>query len=118
MLMGTVLGGWQMARAALIASQKMASGEGDACFCKKMVAAINKAGMIMDCSHMSLSSSLDVCEVSTKPVVFSHVNPRALSSHERTVTDAQIKASADTGGAIGISGVNRFLGVEGGARTG
>ena len=80
---------------------------------RKMVAAINKAGMIMDCSHMSLSSSLDVCEVSCKPVVFSHVNPRALSGHERTVTDAQIKAAADTGGAVGISGVNRFLGVEG-----
>ena len=32
MLMGTVLGGWQMARAAFIASQKMASGEGDAYF--------------------------------------------------------------------------------------
>jgi butyryl-CoA dehydrogenase len=35
---GVVLGGWQMARAAQIAQQKLASGEGDASFYKAKIA--------------------------------------------------------------------------------
>jgi hypothetical protein len=37
-LAGIVLGGWQMARAALAAQRKLAAGEGDAGFCKAKIA--------------------------------------------------------------------------------
>jgi 3-(methylthio)propanoyl-CoA dehydrogenase len=36
-LAGIVLGGWQMARAALIANQKLAAGEGDAAFLRAKI---------------------------------------------------------------------------------
>ncbi|MCS0633351.1 acyl-CoA dehydrogenase [Telluria mixta] len=37
-LAGVVLGGWQMARAALVARQKLDAGDGDAAFCRAKIA--------------------------------------------------------------------------------
>ncbi|MCC9622516.1 dipeptidase [Thalassospira sp. MA62] len=76
---------------------------------KEMVQAVNASGMIMDCSHTGRQSSLDIMKVSSKPVVFSHANPRVLGGHERCIDDEQIKACADTGGVIGICGFQRFM---------
>ncbi|WP_339862230.1 dipeptidase [Thalassospira alkalitolerans] len=76
---------------------------------REMVKAVNAGGMIMDCSHTGRQSSLDIMKVSTKPVVFSHANPKVLGGHERCVDDEQIKACADTGGVIGICGFQRFI---------
>ena len=74
-----------------------------------MVKAVNAAGMIMDCSHTGRQSSLDIMRVSSKPVVFSHANPKALGGHERCIDDEQIKACADTNGVIGVCGFQRFI---------
>lgn len=74
-----------------------------------MVRAVNNSGMIMDCSHTGRQSSLDIMKTSTKPVVFSHANPKVLGGHERCIDDEQIKACADTGGVIGICGFQRFI---------
>jgi membrane dipeptidase len=75
----------------------------------EMVKSVNAHGMIMDCSHTGRQSSLDIMRISSKPVVFSHANPKELGGHERCVDDAQIKACADTGGVIGICGFQRFI---------
>jgi membrane dipeptidase len=74
-----------------------------------VVAAINAAGVLMDCSHTGRRCSLDVMATSTKPVIFSHSNPQALVEHGRNVTDEQIRACAATGGVVCISGVSMFL---------
>ncbi|MCC7411051.1 MAG: acyl-CoA dehydrogenase [Gammaproteobacteria bacterium] len=37
MLMGTVCGGWQMAKAALVAQRKLAAGEGDTAYCRAKI---------------------------------------------------------------------------------
>jgi membrane dipeptidase len=55
-------------------------------------------------------SSLEIMEVSNKPVVFSHANPYALVRHDRNVTDEQIRACAATGGVVCVSGLSWFLG--------
>lgn len=75
----------------------------------RIVAAINRAGLLMDCSHTGHRTSLDVMAASSKPVVFSHANPRAVADHGRNITDAQIDACAATGGVIGVTGVGMFL---------
>ena len=77
---------------------------------RHVVERINNLGIIMDCSHMGLRSSLDAMEVSTRPVVFSHSNVKALCDHPRNITDAQIDACAKTDGVIGICGIGPFLG--------
>ena len=77
---------------------------------KKMVQAVNQAGMLMDCSHTGRKCSLDIMSASSQPVIFSHANPLALVEHGRNITDEQIKACAATGGVISPSGVAKFLG--------
>ena len=47
---------------------------------------------------------------STRPIVFSHANPRVLVDHGRNVSEEQIDACAATGGVIGVNGVSLFLG--------
>jgi membrane dipeptidase len=76
---------------------------------RDVVRAINKAGVLMDCSHNGERTSLDIMETSDKPVIFSHANARALVDHQRNITDRQIDACAATGGVIGINGIRLFL---------
>ena len=79
---------------------------------KKVVAAINEAGVLMDCSHTGRRCSLDIMATSSKPVIFSHSNPLALVEHGRNVTDEQIRACVATGGVVCVSGVSIFLGTR------
>lgn len=78
---------------------------------RKMVRAVNKAGMLMDCSHTGRRCSLEIMAESNAPVIFSHANPLALADHGRNLTDEQIKACAATGGVICVTSVSVFLGV-------
>ncbi len=79
---------------------------------KRMVRAVNAAGVLMDCSHTGRLCSLDIMNESAHPVVFSHANPLALVEHGRNITDEQIRSCAATGGVVCLSGVSFFLGVK------
>jgi membrane dipeptidase len=76
------------------------------------VAEMNRVGMVVDCSHTGYRSSMEIMEASSKPVIFSHSNPRALCDHARNIRDDQIKACARTGGVIGIVSGSHFLGSD------
>ena len=77
---------------------------------RRMVEAVNEAGLLMDCSHTGRRCSLDIMSASARPVIFSHSNPLALVEHGRNVTDEQIRACAATGGVVCVSGVSMFVG--------
>jgi membrane dipeptidase len=79
---------------------------------RRMVAAVNAAGLLMDCSHTGRACSLEIMAASSQPVIFSHANPLALVEHGRNVTDEQIRACAATGGVVCVSGVSKFVGSE------
>ncbi len=79
-------------------------------FGREVVAEMNRVGMVVDCSHMGYRSTMEMLELSSLPVVFSHSNPLALCDHGRNIRDEQIKACAATGGVIGINGFGLFLG--------
>ncbi len=79
---------------------------------RRMVEAVNRAGVLMDCSHTGRRCSLEIMTASSQPVIFSHANPLALSEHGRNVTDEQIRACAATGGVVCVSGVSAFLGTS------
>lgn len=68
-----------------------------------IIAAMNRAGMAIDISHCCERTSLDAMEASTRPVLITHSNCRALVHHPRCKSDAVIRAMAATGGVIGIS---------------
>lgn len=77
---------------------------------RQVVREINAVGMMMDCSHASRRTSLEIMELSAKPVVFSHANVRALRDHPRNIDNEQIDACAATDGVVGLSGIGIFLG--------
>jgi membrane dipeptidase len=79
---------------------------------RRMVDAMNDAGLLMDCSHTERRTTLDIMAHSRQPVIFSHANPLTLVDHGRNITDEQIRACAATGGVVCISGVSRFLGTD------
>ncbi len=79
-------------------------------FGRQVVRRMNELGMIVDCSHIGYRTSMDIIEVASGPVVFSHSNPTAIWEHQRNINDEQIKACAETGGVIGINGMGIFLG--------
>lgn len=83
---------------------------------RAIVAEMNAVGMVVDATHCSYRTSMELFERSSSPVIFSHSNPRALRDHERNVLDEQIRACAATGGVVGINGVGIFLG-ENDSRT-
>jgi membrane dipeptidase len=82
-------------------------------FGRDVIREMNRVGMIVDLSHMGYRATLEACEVSTTPVIFSHSNPGALRQHARNISDEQIKACAGTGGVVGINGIGDFLGGTG-----
>ncbi|HSE76971.1 MAG TPA: membrane dipeptidase [Alphaproteobacteria bacterium] len=79
-------------------------------FGRKVVAEINRLGILMDCSHTGYRTSMEIMAMSAKPVIFSHANPRALRDHPRNIRDDQIDACARSGGVVGINGIGIFLG--------
>jgi membrane dipeptidase len=78
-------------------------------FGRRVIAEMNRVGMLVDCSHTGYRTTMDVMEMAIQPVVFSHSNPKALRPHGRNITDDQIRACAKTGGVIGVTGLGYFL---------
>lgn len=78
-------------------------------FGKKLVAEMNRLGMIIDVSHASDKTFWDVLEISSAPVVASHSCCRALAEHHRNLTDDMLKALAGKGGMVGINYSAGFL---------
>lgn len=79
-------------------------------FGRELVAEMNRLGMLVDATHCSPRTTFDLFELSSAPVVFTHVVPKHLKQHDRNVTDEQMRACAATGGVVGITGVGVFLG--------
>lgn len=74
-----------------------------------LVQEMNRLGMVVDLAHVSESAFYSALEVSTKPVLFSHGNARALCEHTRNLRDEQLRALAANGGVIGLSFVPMFI---------
>jgi membrane dipeptidase len=75
-----------------------------------VVEEMNRVGMAVDVSHSGDRTTLDACEVSSAPVLYTHSNARALNpGHPRCKTDDAIRRMADTGGVMGITGVRNFV---------
>lgn len=80
---------------------------------RRVVAEMERVGMLLDLSHVGMRTSLDALAMATRPVVFSHSNCSAIHPHFRNLTDEQVRACAATGGLIGLSGSSIYLGDDG-----
>jgi membrane dipeptidase len=64
---------------------------------------MNQLGIAIDLSHVGDRTALDAVELSSKPVLATHADARALVDLPRNKPDHILKAIAETGGVIGAS---------------
>ena len=82
-------------------------------FGAKVIAEMNRLGVMVDLSHAHEKSFWDALDISATPIVCSHSSCRALCDHPRNLTDSQMKALADKGGVCQITIYHGFLRSDG-----
>jgi membrane dipeptidase len=78
----------------------------------RLVAMCAELGVLVDVSHVSDATFDDLlawAHSTGRPLVASHSSARALASHPRNLTDAQLRAIADTGGVASVNFCPAFL---------
>ncbi len=78
-------------------------------FGRRVIAEMNRLGMMVDIAHVSDRTFWNVIETSTSPVFSSHSSCRALSNIPRNMTDDMIRAVAKRGGLVMINLGCEFL---------
>ncbi|MHC4397091.1 MAG: dipeptidase [Planctomycetota bacterium] len=78
-------------------------------FGRKVVAQMNRLGVMADVSHLSVKSFWDLIEVSKAPIIASHSGCRALTDHPRNLYDDQLMALAKKGGVVQLVTYKGFL---------
>lgn len=76
---------------------------------KDFVHKCNEKGITIDVSHLSEKSFWGVMEASSKPVIASHSNARAICDHPRNLNDQQIISIFRKNGLIGLTFVPWFV---------
>ncbi|HID24442.1 MAG TPA: membrane dipeptidase [Planctomycetaceae bacterium] len=78
-------------------------------FGRRVVAEMNRLGIMVDVSHVAPESFWDVLEASRAPIIASHSGCRALRNHPRNLSDKQLRALAAHGGVVQVVAVASFL---------
>lgn len=69
---------------------------------RALIEKLNHANILVDVSHSSAQTALDVAKLSRAPIVQSHGAARGIVKHARCSPDEVIRAIADSGGVFGV----------------
>lgn len=72
-------------------------------FGREIVKKMNEIGIIIDLSHCSKQTALDVLKISEKSVIFSHTGIKSLTPSPRNRTDEELILLKKNDGVIGLS---------------
>ena len=78
-------------------------------FGRRVVAEMNRVGIMVDVSHISAKSFWDVISVSKAPIIASHSGCAAITKVGRNLDDEQLKALSKNGGVIQIVSLSSYL---------
>tara|TARA_R110002096_G_scaffold428927_1_gene641274 strand:- start:104747 stop:106012 length:1266 start_codon:yes stop_codon:yes gene_type:complete len=70
---------------------------------------MNRLGMMVDISHVSIKCMMQATEYSKAPVIASHSGVWELSKHRRNLNDEQLKAIGAANGVVQIVGLDGFV---------
>ncbi len=76
---------------------------------KEVLREIEGRHWLIDVSHLPEPAFWELIEETRGPILASHSNAAALCSHERNLTDRQLRALAERGGVVGLNAWPPFL---------
>ena len=85
------------------------SDEGLSNFGIDAIKIMNDIGILIDLSHVGITTTIETIERSEKPVAITHANPKSYYNVPRNKTDESLKLMASKGGVVGVTAIAPFL---------
>lgn len=79
---------------------------------KSAVNEMNRLGIMIDISHISKASMMQIMDFTKAPVIASHSSARALCNQSRNLDDEQLDKIKENGGVVQVVALDQFLDKE------
>ena len=78
-------------------------------FGAEVIAEMNRVGIFIDVSHISMKAAIEAAALSKAPIIASHSSTKALHDVARNMSDEAMLALKETGGVINIVALDSFI---------